>query len=168
MAQIPDTLRNFTAFVDGYGQAGLCDEITLPVIELETEEYRGGGMDAPVEIDVGQKALTATIKFKTYNDRQFRLWGLIDGAKVPFTFRGAMRSTRATTPIVVKLRGVYKKIDMGSLKTKETGGLTCEIAARFYQLTIGGVEQIYIDIENMVRRIGGVDQLAELRQALNI
>ena len=50
-----DILKNMSLFVDGRGYAGNVDELNLPKLALKTEEFRGGGMDAPIEIDMGME-----------------------------------------------------------------------------------------------------------------
>ncbi|BET34742.1 hypothetical protein wCIFem_11920 [Wolbachia pipientis] len=49
---LPKILKNFNVFVDGRGYAGKIDEITLPKLTIKTEEYRAGGMDITVNIDI--------------------------------------------------------------------------------------------------------------------
>lgn len=44
-------LKNFSLFVDGRGYAGKAEEVTPPKLTIKTEEFRGGGMDAPIDID---------------------------------------------------------------------------------------------------------------------
>ena len=47
---LKDTLKNMNLFVNGKGYAGVIDEITLPKLTVKTEEYRGGGMDMPIDM----------------------------------------------------------------------------------------------------------------------
>jgi P2 family phage contractile tail tube protein len=42
------------------------------------------------------------------------------------------------------------------------------VGLRYYKLTIGGRELIEIDKVNMIRKIGGLDQLATIRQAIGV
>ena len=58
---LPRTLRNFSLFVDGTGYAGKVTELTLPTLTIQNEEYRAGGLDAPIAIDMGMEALTAAL-----------------------------------------------------------------------------------------------------------
>ncbi len=58
---LPKILKNFNVFVDGRGYAGRIDEISLPKLAIKTEEYRAGGMDIPVSIDI--LLLPTNIKF---------------------------------------------------------------------------------------------------------
>ena len=49
----PRVLRGFDVFVDGRGYAGKVEELELPKLSIKTEEFRAGGMDVPVELDMG-------------------------------------------------------------------------------------------------------------------
>ena len=59
--ELPRVLKNMNLFVDGRGYAGRIDEIQLPKLTLKTEEHRAGGMDLPVEIDLGMEKLEAEL-----------------------------------------------------------------------------------------------------------
>ncbi|WP_243260345.1 phage major tail tube protein, partial [Pseudomonas aeruginosa] len=50
---IPQTLTNTNLFIDGVSFAGDVPSLTLPKLAVKTEQYRAGGMDAPVSIDMG-------------------------------------------------------------------------------------------------------------------
>ena len=45
-----DIRKNFSAFVDGRGYAGHVDEFNAPKLTLQTEEFRAGGMDVPIDV----------------------------------------------------------------------------------------------------------------------
>ncbi|WP_410541965.1 phage major tail tube protein [Wolbachia endosymbiont (group A) of Portevinia maculata] len=64
---LPKILKNFNVFVDGRGYAGKIDEITLPKLTIKTEEYRAGGMDIPINIDMGMEKLEADFTFAEYD-----------------------------------------------------------------------------------------------------
>jgi uncharacterized protein len=166
---LPSTLKYFNCFVDGVGYAGRVEELELPKLTIKTEEWRGGGMDAPVEIDLGMEKLEATLTFAEYSPPLFALLGLVESAKVGLTLRGSTYSGEAgaqVIPVEVNLRGAFRELDMGSWKAGEKGTFKCAVACRYYKLLIGGSERIEIDVNTMVRRIGGVDQLAGHRAAL--
>ncbi|SMG63879.1 Phage major tail tube protein, partial [methanotrophic bacterial endosymbiont of Bathymodiolus sp.] len=54
---LDDILKNMALFVDGRGFAGNVEELTLPKLTLKTEEFRNGGMDAPIEVEMGMEKL---------------------------------------------------------------------------------------------------------------
>ncbi|GHM58164.1 MAG: phage major tail tube protein [Candidatus Mesenet longicola] len=166
---LPKILKNFNVFVDGRGYAGRIDEITLPKLTIKTEEYRAGGMDIPVSIDMGMEKLEAELTFAEYDTELFRLFGLTDGNSVPLTLRGGLRGNNNNIEaVVINLRGTFRELDFGNWKPGEKATLKCMVNAHYYKLTIGGKELIEIDAENMMRKINGVDQLALLQTALGL
>ena len=50
----PRVLKGFNLFVDGRGYAGKVEELELPKLTIKTEEFRSGGMVAPVELGRGR------------------------------------------------------------------------------------------------------------------
>jgi hypothetical protein len=165
---IPKILKNFNAFVDGNSYAGRVDEVVLPKLTVKTEEHRGGGMDAPVEIDMGMEKLECELTFAEYDVELFRLFGLVDGNSVAITLRGAMQSDGDAEKIVVNLQGSFRELDSGTWKAGDKATLKCMMAVRTYKLTIDGDEVINIDVENMTRIINGVDEMASIRNAIGI
>lgn len=166
---IVDILRNVNAFVDGTGYIGRIDEVMLPKLTVKTEEFRAGGMDAPVEIDQGMEKLECSMTTSGVDRTLLERFGLIQGEAVPFTFRGALRSEDATvTAAVATIRGRIKEIDWGEWKPAEKAPLKATIAVRYYKLELEGETVHEIDVENMTRVINGVDQLTEMRTALGV
>ncbi|WP_341808435.1 phage major tail tube protein [Wolbachia endosymbiont (group E) of Neria commutata] len=167
---LPKILKNFNVFVDGRGYAGKIDEITLPKLTIKTEEYRAGGMDIPISIDMGMEKLEADFTFSEYDTELFRLFGLIDGNSVALKLRDGLQGSGINNieAVIINLRGIFKEFDFGSWKPAEKATLKCSLAAHYYKLTIGDKELIEIDTENMIRKINGIDQMALLQTVLGI
>ena len=163
---IPKILKNFNAYVDGRGFAGSVEEVVLPKFSLKTEEFRCGGMDCPVSIDMGMEALTCEMTFSEYDVELFRLFGIVGGNPTALTLRGALQSGTDTQSVVIQMRGLIKELDCGSWKAADKTQLKCSVALSYYKLQMDHHECIEIDVENMVRKINGVDQCANIRQAL--
>lgn len=169
MAQIPRVLKNFSLFVDGRGLAGTVSTLTLPTITTKMEEFRGGGMDAPVEIDMGMEILETSFELFDYEENVLSLYGLANGSATQVTARGALRRDGdAAVPMVVNMTGVIKEMDPGDWQAGEQTSMTCSMALRYLKITIGGREVIEVDKVNMIRRINGVDQLETIRQAIGV
>ena len=66
------------------------------------------------------------------------------------------------------MTGTGKTIDRGSWTAGSKATKTITYTLTKYSETINGVEVVYIDVENMIRRIDGVDQLEGMRRALGI
>ncbi len=164
---ITDILRNCDLFVDGRGYAGRVEEMTPPKLTVKTEEHRAGGMDQPVEIDMGLEAMECEFSLHSVDREVLRAWGLVTGAVVPLTFRAALQSEDgAVTAVAVKVRGTLKEIDFGAWKPGEKASLKAMVAVRYYRLEHGGETIHEIDAENMIRIVDGVDRLALQRAAL--
>ena len=135
---MPKILKNFNLFVDGRGYVGRTDEVNPPKLTLKTEEFRAGGMDAPIAIDMGMEKLEASFTLVEYDKDVLKQFGLIDGNAVQVTLRGAMQDDQSTTPVVITLHGMYSEMDMGKWSGGEKATLNCTIAARYYALDIDG------------------------------
>jgi P2 family phage contractile tail tube protein len=165
---LPKILKNFNAFVDGKGFAGKIEEIVLPKLTLKTEEFRAGGMDVPVEIDLGMEKMEAELTFAEYDPALFKLFGITGNSGVSFTLRGGLQGASEAESVVINLRGIIKELDAGAWKAGEKSSLKCIVATHYYKLAIDGHELVEIDAENMIRKINGVDQLTSLRSAIGI
>lgn len=165
---LPRTLRNFSLFVEGIGYGGRCTELTLPSLNITTEEYRAGGIDAPVEIDMGQEAMVASFVVAEYEPEIMNLVGLYDQDGTTITARGALQrnGNEDAVPITAVMTGGIKSFDPGSFEAGALTEATFEMAVRTYTLTIGGDEVYNIDAINMTRVINGTDQLQSIRAAI--
>ena len=166
---VRDVLKNINLFVDGRGYAGQIAEYNPPDLTLTTEDFRGGGMDAPIAIEMGQEALETSFALIAYDINVLSLWGVADGQEVPFTARGALESGDGTvTPVVHRMRGKITSLARGAWTPGSQPALTVTMRLAYYQEVHGGTIIHEIDIENMRRVVNGVDRLAEQRAALGI
>lgn len=162
----PKSLKGFSVFIDGYGYLGLLVSGQLPKLTIKTEEHRDGGMDAPIEQDMGMEALASELVFSEFNRRLFQTFG---NSNVPITLRGSQEDEDgAKEAIEGMMRGLVKEIDPGDWKPGEKGECKLAISPRYYRLRIGGEDTVEIDVINGVRKIGGVDQLAARRANLGL
>lgn len=168
MIQLPKKLKSYTCFVDGIGYAGRVAELEPPKLTLKTEEYRGGGMDFPVDVDMGMEKLDATLTFAEYTPEIFARLGLVDGNLTAVTLRGSIQAKGDDEEVIIALRGMFKEMDPGTWKAGDDSTLKSVINAHYYKLTISGQDVVEIDLENMIRIINGKDQLASRRKALGL
>lgn len=160
----PKMLKGFDVFVNGVGHAGLVEEATLPTLTLKTEEWRAGGRDVPIEIDMGMEKLEGDITLKEYNAEILRLFAKPD---IGLTLRGGVQDkSGAVEAVMIEMRGTFKEFEMGSWKAGEAPSVKYSYSLDYYRFNLGGSDAIEIDSENMIRRINGSDQLDALRRAL--
>lgn len=164
-----DIRKNFNMFVDGRGYAGQVEEFNPPKLTLVTEEFRAGGMDAPIDLTMGMEKLTCDWSMKVYDRDVLSLFGVKEGAIVPVTVREALESHDGTVTTVIRsLRGKITELDEGTSKPGEAAMLKITMSLNYYKMTHGGRVVHEIDVENMVRIINGVDALAPIRSALGM
>lgn len=164
-----DIRKNLNLFVDGRGYAGQVMEFTPPTLALQVEDFRAGGMDAPIEIELGMEKLEASFVLSAYDRDMLSLWGVAPGLQMQVTLREALESFDGTVKTVIhNLRGKIRKLDPGTSKPGEMASLTGEVAVTYYKQTHDGRVIHEIDVVNMVRVINGVDRLAALRAALGL
>ena len=60
------------------------------------------------------------------------------------------------------------EIEASAWKPGDKSTLTLQVAAHYYKLTVGDEELVEIDAVNLVRKVGGVDQMAEIRAAIGV
>jgi len=167
---IPSILKNMNAFVDGRGYAGRIESTTPPKLTRKMEEFRGGGMDAPIELDMGHEKLETTMNFAEHDPELLKLWGVTNHSAVAFQLRGAMQrdSDGSVIPVIVDLRGRFREIDPGDWKPGEKASMVASVAASYYRLRMNNDTIIEIDVPNMKCIVDGVDLLAAQRQALGV
>lgn len=164
-----DIRKNFNMFVDGRGYAGQVEEFNPPKLTLQTEEFRAGGMDVPIDLTMGMEKMTADWSMKTYDRDVLSLFGVKEGSIIPVTVREALESFDGTVTTVVRnLRGKITELDEGTSKPGEAAVLKITMSLVYYKMTHGGRVVHEIDAENMVRIINGVDQLSAIRSALGM
>ncbi|AEV64289.1 phage major tail tube protein [Pseudomonas brassicacearum] len=169
MAMIPETLANLNLFADGVSFQGDVPSLTLPKLTLKMEEHRGGGMDAPVELDMGMEKQEASFTTTGVRRESLKFFGLADGTAFNGTFRGAYKGLKGkVTPVIVTLRGTLKEVDMGDWKPGDKAEIKHSVGLTYYKLEVDGRTVYEIDPIGMRRVINGVDQLAAQRSALGL
>lgn len=164
-----DVRKNFNLFVDGRGYAGQVDEFNAPKLTLQTEEFRAGGMDVPIDVTMGMEKLVADFSLKAYDRNVLALFGVVEGSNVPLSVREALESFDGTvTPVVHTMRGKITELDPGTSKPGELPMLKATLTLTYYKMQHGDTVVHEIDVENMVRVINGVDVLQGIRAALGI
>lgn len=166
---IPQTLTNMNLFVDGLSFAGRATELTLPTLTRTTDEYRAGGMDAPIEIGLGMALMSASFKMPSIDTDVLKFFGLADDSSCNTTFRGAYKDQKGTvTPVIATLRGMLKELNPGAWTPGQKAEITYSLSCSYYKLEVDGAVVYEIDPLNAVRIINGTDELAAERAALGI
>lgn len=160
-----DILKYLNLIVDGRGYAGKIEEYSPPDLTISTEEFRGGGMDVPIDIDMGLEKLTCSFVLTSYTADILALWGVKIGAPVQLTARGSLESLDgAATAVVHHMQGKITSLARGTWGSGNKPSLTVTLSLRYYREVHGTRTINEIDSVNMIRIVNGVDQLAEHRR----
>lgn len=167
---LPSKLKNMNIFNDGVSYMGKVAEVNLPKLTRKFEEYRAGGMNAPVSIDLGQEAMEMEWTLGGLMREVLIQYGVTKHDGVMVRFAGAYQAddTAKVDAVEVVIRGRHKELDFGTAKPGDDTAFKVMTAVSYYKLTINGETLIEIDIMNMIENIGGTDLLAEIRKAIGM
>lgn len=167
---LPRKLKNMNLFNDGVSYMGQVTEVALPKLSRKMEEFRAGGMNAPMETDHGMEKLEMQWKCGGLMDQALKQFGVTDHAGVMLRFAGAYQRDdgSAVDAVQIVVRGRHKEIDMGSAKPGDNTEFSVTSTLTYYKLTLNNTDVIEIDALNMIEKVDGVDRLAEQRRALGL
>lgn len=164
-----DVRKNLTINVDGRGYAGQLSDFNAPKLAQKVEEFRAGGMNVSVELNMGMEKMEADFSLLQYSRDVLALFGLTDGNQVPITVREVLESYDGTiTPVVHTMRGKVKEVDPGTSKPGDLNPIKFSIALSYYKLQHGPTVVQEIDAVNMIHSVNGVDIMAAQRAALGL
>jgi P2 family phage contractile tail tube protein len=167
---LPRKLKNFILFNDGVGYLGEVPSVTLPKLTRKTEEYRGGGMGGPIELDMGMEKLTLSWTAAGYLKDVLKQFGTAQHNGVLLRFAGAIQADDAliASPLEVTVRGRHKEIDFGTSEAGKATEIKIETVLSYYKLSIDSEVVIELDFVNMIERINGENRLDTLMAALGV
>lgn len=165
---MPNKLKNFNLFGDGNIWKGLIDSVTLPKLTRKVEEWRGGGMHGPVEVDFGLEKLEMSFKAGGLLVEAFRAFGATTHKSNQWRFAGAYQDDAdgSVKACEVLVYGRVKEIDAGDAKAGDDTEHTHSIAVSYYKLTVDSAEVIEIDMPGLVFKVDGADVLGAIRTAI--
>lgn len=167
---LPRKLKNFNLFNDGVSYVGVATEVVLPKLTRKMEEFRGGGMNAPVDTDMGMEKLEVEHSYAGIVRDIFNQFGITRADAVLLRFAGAYQrdDTGEVVAAEVVMRGRHAEIDGGSSKAGDDSAFKVKSTLSYYKLTIDGEVVIEIDILNMIEIVNGEDRLADQRAAIGL
>lgn len=168
---LPSILKDFNLFNDAQSYQSRIDEIVLPSLSRKVEEYQGGGMVGPVDIDLGQEKLDLEWTVKGFDLQSMKQYGYVGVAGIALRFNGAYQEDENCTvkAVEVEVRGRHTAIESGTAKKGDTNANTkIKSNLSYYKLTVDGEEIIEIDLINYIFKVNGVDQLEAMRKAIGL
>lgn len=167
---LPRKLKNLNLFNDGHNYMGVVKSVTLPKLTTKTEEWRGGGMDVPVDVDMGMEKLTAEFTLGGYDAQVMKQFGTVGVADTLLRFTGALQrdDTGEVTALEIVMRGRFTEIDKGDAEPGEDTEVKLTASLSYYKEVVDNEEIIEIDALTMIKKVNGKDLLEPYRRALGI
>lgn len=167
---LPERITNFNMYIEGLGFAGLAEEITLPVLELETDEYRAAGMLAAADLETGLKLLKMEITLGEFTPAVLKQFGNRDPSGINARFLGAAPSGdgSAVAAIEISVRGRFKKLDQGTIKPKDGTKMKVEMPLTYYRYSRNGEVIHDIDVISGKWIRDGIDISSAINKALGL
>ena len=164
MINYPKTIRNFNAFVDGISYAGRVLEGKLPEPKLKTAEHRGGGMDAPIDIDMGMDKMEAEITLAEWSPELIALLG--SNKRLVLRPYSQNQNDATVKGYIFTMGGLWQSTNFGDLKPDSDAPLKVMLSVDYLRIEHEGAELMEIDVQAGKRVIGGKDQFQAQRAAM--
>lgn len=167
---LPSVLKNFNLFNEGASYMGVAEEVKLPKLKRKMEDFRGGGMNGPVKVDLGQEGLEMEFTAGGIMAQVLQQYGATKAAGIGLRFAGAYQrdDTAVVQAVEVVVRGRHEELDMGDAKGGDKGKTVIKSTLSYYKLSIDNKAVIEIDLLNMIEVVNDVDMLAEQRKAIGL
>lgn len=164
---LPKKLKLMDLFNEGNSYLGQTGEVTIPKLVRKLEDWRGGGMNGNVKIDLGLGDDTTEFNWKLGGIDELILeqFGAQTVDAIMLRFNGSYQrdDTGATSALEIVVRGRHEEIDFGNQKQGDDTETSIKTIWSYYKLSIDGVTKIEIDIPNMIEIVNGVDLMAKHR-----
>jgi len=169
---VPEMLRNYRVYEDGYDFIGTSD-VELPTLEALTETIKGAGIAGEIAAPViGHLGSAETkLNWRTVTNRNISLAAPkahtldIRGDEQVYDSTAGEFKTCAVKLLVV---GIPKNTGLGKLEPATTTGTSNTLETSYMKLTIDGKDKLEFDKYNYIFKVDGKDYLSESREALGL
>lgn len=172
MANLRDAVifQDFTVWIKDIGKIGVCPSFQPPDIQIQVEEFRGGGMDGAVEIPMGIEKIEFEFDMHTWDTDIWANLGYGPGSMdVPVNFYGYTLTPNGTEgQVFIQTRALLKSIKTNKIDSGKKADISVSLAANYYKHSVGNEEVCEIDLFAGIVRFGGVDKNVQKRQFLGI
>jgi P2 family phage contractile tail tube protein len=160
--------QDFTVWINDIGKIGEAPNFQPPEINIQTEEFRGGGMDGTIEIPMGIEKIEFDFELHTWDEQVWNNLGYgVASLDVPITFRGYLLTAGgAEKGVVIETHSLIKAIKPGKVEPGKKASMTVNLCANYFRHEINGVTVTEIDVFNKINIIGGTDKTANARRIL--
>ena len=163
---VNEIIRDYVLYNAADRMVGRITKFKPPSLEVQVEDFRGAGMDAPMPIDMGMNSLMASFTAIGVSQGLLGSFGIISGAvggNVIVRAASYNPITGISLPVIYTMKGTFTKVEVSDLEPGKPAETTVEMKLIFYSLIHSGTPVHTIDVINGVRMINGIDQLIQMR-----
>jgi P2 family phage contractile tail tube protein len=166
---LPQKRKKINAYVDGGSWIGVVTEFEPPKIVTKMEEHRGGGMHAPIDIDMGLEKMEASITMGGLAMAVFRRAGeqSVDGVRLRLVEAYEADSTGTPRTVEHYIGGRFNEIEWGTAKEGDDTEHKYAISVAYYRLVVDGRVELENDPLNGVYSVNGINRYAALMAAIS-
>ena len=170
MSSLPNKLKLFELFVNGFSLGKKAKNVTLPTLTRTMEDFRGGSMSGSVAIDLGNEPMELSFTCSGAEFDLIKHYAAKTVNTTMFRFAAAYQcdDTASTNSVDIVVRGRIKELNFGSQETGALGETSVTVACTYYKLTKNGVILAELDPLNCIEIINGTDMLSEAKAALGM
>ena len=169
---LPKKLKMMNLFNEGNSYLGQTGEVTIPKLVRKLEDWRGGGMNGNVKIDLGLGDDITEFNWKLggIDDLIIEQWGAATVSANMLRFAGSYQrdDTGETTAVEIVVRGRHEEIDGGDSEPGEDTEHKVVTNCAYYKLTVNGKVEIEIDVLGFKEVVDGKDRLEAQRKAIGL
>lgn len=161
-------LQDFTLWLAGVGKIGTCATVQLPEVNMQMEDFRGGGMDGTVELPMGIEKMECSFDLINWDVDTWKHIGYGASAMdVNLLFRGyTLTAAGAENSVEVTITGGIKSVKNDGIESGKKSKQSVKMSVRKYTHVVAGETIVDIDIFNKVFKLGSSDKSSNARSIL--
>lgn len=163
-------LRDFTVFLNGVGKIGTVANIQLPELDVQMEEFRGGGMDMAVQIPMGLNKMELSFDLLSWDEDTWAAVGFdAKSMQTKLDFYGVtITANGAEAPVEINVQGGIIAVKNDALSPGKSSKQTVKMSVFKYKHTIGSNVVMNIDAFGKIFYSGANDLASQARGYLHI
>lgn len=169
---MPNIIYNANIYLNGSNLAAQATELELPEIEPEMAEHEALGLYGTPVYPMGLQEMEATITWSSFYPEWARAAANFTQA-VNLQARASVEiyepsGRTAELPLLITMRGVFKKNPMGTYTQKEMAEFESDLSLTYIKQVFNGETMLECDVVANIYRVGGTDLLANFRANLGL
>lgn len=165
---LPRKLKNLNAYADGASYLGEVASFEEPALAIAMEEYRGGGMPGPVQIDRGLQAMQATLTMGGHTKALIRKFGTtnVEGVRLRLVSAFQRDDGSRAEAVEIYIGGRFSEIGFGTSSAGEDTEHEYTVPLAYYRRVVDGRTEVEIDMVAGRFLVDGIDRYAEIMAIL--